>query len=96
MELLKKQGKSKIATAAQYLTGYSVSSADSLFRKWKSTDRYLLVKYIDGNTKKQNEDGSFKNNGYCDSIPPTPEFPGYTDVWKKAVKENAGERLNIK
>ena len=61
MELLKKQGKSKIATAAQYLTGYSVSSADSLFRKWKSTDRYLLVKYIDGNTKKQNEDGSFKN-----------------------------------
>ena len=96
LELLKKQGKSKIATAAQYLTGYSVSSADSLFRKWKSTDRYLLVKYIDGNTKRQNEDGSFKNNGYCDSIPPTPEFPGYTDVWKKAVKENAGERLNIK
>jgi hypothetical protein len=48
---------------------------------------------MDGNTKKQNPDGSFKNNGHSDKIPPVPDFPGYTDIWKKAVKESAGERL---
>ena len=84
------------SSARKFLTEYSVNEANNMTRDWKKLGQYLLVKYIDGNTKKQNEDGSFKNNGYCDSIPPTPEFPGYTDVWKKAVKENAGERLNIK
>ena len=74
-------------------TEFSVSKADSLFNQWKALDKYLLVKYIDGNTKKQNPDGSFMNNGYNNNIPPSPDFPGYTDLWKRAVKENAGVKL---
>lgn len=50
---------------------------------------------MDGNTKKQNPDGSFKNNGHSDKIPPSPDFPGYTPIWKKAVKESAGEKLRV-
>lgn len=78
---------------APLTTEFSVNSANELFNKWKKLDEYLLVKYMDGNTKKQNPDGSFKNNGHSDKIPPAPDFPGYTDIWKKAVKESAGERL---
>jgi len=88
-EFLKKSPE-KIAPLT---TEFSVNSANELFNKWKKLDEYLLVKYMDGNTKKQNPDGSFKNNGHSDKIPPAPDFPGYTDIWKKAVKESAGERL---
>ena len=47
-----------------YLTNFSVHQANQLFVKWKTLDEYLLEKYIDGNIKRQNEDGSFKNNGH--------------------------------
>ena len=40
----------------EYLTRFSVSQANELFKKWKALDEYLLVKFIDGNTKHQNPD----------------------------------------
>ena len=85
--------KLKSSEVTNLTTEFSVKSADNLFLKWKKLDEYLLVKFIDGNTKKQNPDGSFKNNGDSDKIPPTPDFPGYTEIWKKEVKESAGKRL---
>jgi hypothetical protein len=69
----------------EYLTRFSVSQANELFKKWKALDEYLLVKFIDGNTKHQNPDGSFKNNGHSNRIPPQPMFPGYSDTYKRAV-----------
>ena len=80
---------------SEFLTNYSVNTANSLFEKWKKLDEYLLVKYIDGNTKKQNSDGSFMNNGHSPVIPPSPDFPGYSEIWKRAVKESAGKRLEL-
>ena len=53
----------------------------------------LLVKYIDGNIKKQNPDGSFKTNGYSKSIPEMPSQPGYSEKWKEAVAKDLGDRL---
>ncbi len=79
----------------EFLTNYSVNTANGLFDKWKKLDEYLLVKYMDGNTKKQNPDGSFMNNGHSPVIPPAPDFPGYTEVWKRAVKEQAGCKLTL-
>jgi dipeptidase len=79
----------------EFLTNYSVNTANGLFDKWKKLDEYLLVKYMDGNTKKQNPDGSFMNNGHSPAIPPAPDFPGYTEIWKRAVKEQAGCRLTL-
>ncbi len=81
--------------AISFLSEWSVYQADKLFKKWDKLDKYLLVKYIDGNTKKQNEDGSFKTNGHSKTIPPAPQFPGYTEQFKKAIKQDAGERLKV-
>ena len=50
----------------KYLTDFSVSEADALFDEWYKLDKYLLLKYMDGTVKKQNEDGSFKTNGSVD------------------------------
>ena len=68
-----------------YLTAFSITQANALFAKWKKLDEYLLVKFLDGNTKHQNPDGSFKNNGHSDRVPPQPMFPGYSDTYKRAV-----------
>lgn len=85
---------SSVRRSVNYLTGLSVTFADYLFYKWKKLDEYLLVKYIDGNTKKQNPDGSFRTNGFSDYIPAAPEFMGYTDAFRKQIAESeAGERL---
>lgn len=80
---------------SEFLTNYSVNTANALFEKWRKMDEYLLVKYIDGNTKKQNPNGTFMNNGHSTTIPPTPNWAGYNEMWKRAVKENAGYRLTL-
>jgi len=88
--------KESPAKAREFLTDYSVNTAQELFDKWVNLDRYLLVKYIDGNIKNQDADGCFLNNGFSKSIPAFPKQPGYSEEWKRAVKENAGEKLIVK
>ena len=69
----------------KYITEWSEMFADRMFKKWKELDEYLLVKYIDGNVKRQNEDGSFTDNGNGKNIPANPTQPGYSQKWKESV-----------
>ena len=82
-----------IAATRDFLTTYSIAQAQSLFDTWKELDIYLLVKYMDGNIKKENGHGTFLNNGYSDRIPASPDQPGYSDKWKEVVAKDAGEVL---
>ncbi|MEZ7953751.1 MAG: dipeptidase, partial [Bacteroidales bacterium] len=82
--------------AREFLTDYSVRTAQDLFDKWVALDQYLLVKFIDGNIKKQDSNGCFLDNGSGKNIPASPSQPGYSEIWKKAVKESAGERLRAR
>ncbi len=66
------------------LTDYSVRTAQSLFDRWSELDKYLLVKYIDGNVKREDANG-FLDNGEGRNIPASPLFPGYGEVWKRTV-----------
>ncbi|MHC1779954.1 MAG: dipeptidase [Bacteroidales bacterium] len=88
--------KSSPEKAREFLTDYSVNTAQQLFNKWVELDRYLLVKFIDGNVKKERAPGCFLDNGHSKSIPASPTQPGYSERWKRAVKEDAGERLKVK
>lgn len=81
--------------SVKYLTKISVSFADYLFYKWKKLDEYLLVKYIDGNTKKQDRTGAFVTNEYSYTIPVAPEHPGYTDYFKKVMAGSEPEKLRV-
>ena len=76
--------KSSPAKAKQFLTDYSVRRANELFDTWVALDKYLMVKFIDGNVKKE-LNGKFQNNGQSNRIPASPDTPGYTEVWKRAV-----------
>ena len=46
-----------------FLTDYSVETAQGIFREWTALETFLLLKFMDGNVKAQNPDGSFVTNG---------------------------------
>lgn len=75
----------------QYLTSYSVSTADAIFSAWKKMEETLLVKFIDGNVKVQNEDGTFVHSPESEGIPDGLTQPGYTEYWKEAVAHFHGD-----
>lgn len=76
--------KSSPEKARQFLTDYSLGKSHELFNTWNKLDRYLMTKYIDGNVKKE-ENGKFKTNGTSNVIPASPDQPGYSEVFKKAM-----------
>ncbi|HOG42162.1 MAG TPA: dipeptidase, partial [Bacteroidales bacterium] len=81
--------------AVKYLTAFSTNEADALFEKWNELDKYLLVKYIDGNTKRQDETGAFITNGHSATIPPGPIQKGYNERFKRAIVKEIGEKIKV-
>ncbi len=79
-----------------YLTAFSVENAQKIFNKWVELEELLLVKYIDGNVKAQNADGSFVTNGFTDCIPDKITQPGYTAKWKEATAKDNGKILETR
>ena len=88
-------GKS-FAAVKRFLTKYSVDTAQDMFHDWCKLEETLLVKYIDGNVKAQNPDGSFKHTEFSAGIPDELTQPGYTDTWKEAVVHFHGDVIEVK
>ena len=88
-------GKS-FAAVKKFLTKYSVNTAQDMFQDWCKLEETLLVKYIDGNVKAQNPDGSFKHTEFSTGIPDGLTQPGYTDTWKEAVVHFHGDVIEVK
>ena len=84
------------AEVRKYLTTFSVDNAQKIFNKWVDLEVLLLVKFIDGNVKAQNEDGSFVTNEHTDCIPAKISQPGYTEKWKSCVAADHGKVLEVK
>ncbi len=78
--------------ARKYITEFSVNAGNHTVDVWKELGQYLLVKYIDGNIKKE-EDGKFLRNPY--GYPVGPSQPGYSEDWKKEVVKGTGEKLLV-
>lgn len=78
--------------AINYITDYSVNAGDYVVSNWQKLGQFLLVKYLDGNVKKE-KDGVFELNEYGN--PANPEFPGYSEEWKREVINNTGDKLKV-
>ena len=80
---------------AKIATEFSTDTAQKLFDIWANLDKYLMVKYIDGNVKGEDENG-FMDNGNGKDIPGKIEQPGYSEKWKRAVAADHGKTLEVK
>ncbi len=76
--------KSDKKAGVEFVTEFSVSNANTLFRKWKKFYQYLFMKYMDGNVKTPNP-------GHLN---PHLKQPGYSqDFYKQIVKETQDKLL---
>lgn len=78
--------------ARRFLTEYSVNETNSTTKRWKELGQYLLVKYMDGNIKRE-ENGKFSRNEY--GQPANPHFPGYPEWWYKAIVNSTGDHFKV-
>lgn len=78
--------------ALKFLTDYSVNQANGMTDEWKKLSQYLVVKFIDGNVKKE-KDGQFERTET--GMPANPLQPGYPEWWKKVIVEGTGDHLKM-
>ena len=81
------------AQGQQYLSGITDSWAARATRDYKALGDMLLVKYLDGNIKKQNDDGSFTRTETGDCA--TPAWGGYNDRYFRSIVNEQGDRLQV-
>ncbi|PVZ11653.1 dipeptidase [Porphyromonas loveana] len=82
------------AKAIAFLSNFSNETAEQATARWKRLGEYLMVKYMDGNRKKE-ENRRFKTNGYGFSA--MPDFPGYSqEYYRQIATSEAAERLEKK
>lgn len=72
--------------ARRFLTNYSCAQADNTMIEWQNLGIYLMVKYLDGQERKE-ENGQFKRNAYGEPTGPNrPAFPeSYLRTFKNEI-----------
>jgi dipeptidase len=79
------------AEARAFLTKFSLTQAENSTAAWKKLGEYLLVKYMDGNIKRE-KDGKFLQNEL--HIPPGIIRAGYSEeILRQIAKEHPGLRV---
>ncbi len=79
------------AKAVGYLTHFSNDAAERSTARWKQLGEFLMVKFLDGNVKCQNPDGSFCTNEY--GMPDKVQFPGYSQEYYEEIVRKTGDKF---
>jgi dipeptidase len=90
VELYNKDKAAAIAT----LTDYSTKKVENVVADWNKLFEYLLVKYHDGNIKKE-ENGKFKTNGELKPQAVFPEQPKYPEDWYRMIIQDCGPNIAV-
>jgi dipeptidase len=85
-----KSANKDTAKVRQLLTDFSVNSGNSTVEKWQGLFEFLLVKYMDGNIKSE-ENGVFTRNEW--GYPGKVKQIDYPDSWKKELIEETGDKF---
>ena len=78
--------------AVQYLNVYTNTMVKEGMTEWKKLGEYLMVKYIDGVIKPE-ENGEFKKNQY--GQPANPIRPGYSNEYYQKIIDQTGDKYKV-
>jgi dipeptidase len=78
--------------ALKIITEFSCNEANQSTQCWKKLGEHLLVKYIDGNVKKE-KNGTFKRNAW--GLPEYPDQPGYDERYYRSIVKETGEKFKV-
>lgn len=76
--------------AMRFLTEYSQNQANLMMQQWKALGEHLMVKYTDGNIKRERK-GKFIDNGW--GVPSDIQTPGYSEEYYKSIVDSTGSRF---
>ncbi|MBP6429079.1 MAG: C69 family dipeptidase [Bacteroidales bacterium] len=76
------------------ITKFSIAKSEQTFKTWKKLSQYLLVKYIDGNVKKE-KDGRFMESPYRQGQNVFPDQKPYRAKWLEMIVKDHGEILKV-
>jgi len=79
--------------ARDFLTDFSVNTGNQVVKRWQELSNFLLVKYMDGNVK-QEENGIFLRNPHGYPLPPL--HPGYPEWWLRKLIDETGDKFEYK
>lgn len=78
--------------AIQLLTNYTNNLVNEGVEEWKKLGEYLMIKYIDG-VIKQEENGQFKRNQF--GQPANPLRPGYSNEYYQKIIDQTGDKYKV-
>ena len=78
--------------ALKFLNDYSNTTITEGLQEWKKMGEYMMVKYLDGVVKKE-ENGKFKYNEH--GQPASPDRPGYPEEHLRKVIEETGDKYKV-
>ncbi|WP_298651674.1 C69 family dipeptidase [uncultured Proteiniphilum sp.] len=78
--------------AVLYLTQYTNNLVKEGVAEWKKLGEYLMVKYVDGVIKTE-ENGQFKRNPH--GLPASPLRPGYSNEYYRKIVDQTGEKYKV-
>ena len=88
LEIEKSEGRE---AAVAYLTQYSAKCANGATDRYRELAQYLIVKYIDGNVKKEKNGHFATENGMI----VFPDQPGYSQSYYKSIAEDNPKQLIV-
>jgi dipeptidase len=81
--------------ARKQLNAYSARASHEVCQEWNHLFEYLLVKYHDGNIKKE-ENGKFQTNGAEKPQCVFPDQPRWPDNWYRMIVRDCGNNIQAK
>lgn len=79
--------------ARKFVTEFSRNEAENMTKRWKELYHYLVVKYTDGNIKRESN-GEFTRTET--GMPASPIFAGYPEWWYEAIIKATGDHFKVK
>ena len=77
----------------QLLNDFSSRQAKRMMKEWDQLDKFLLVKYMDGNIKKE-KDGKFERTATGNAA--FPSQPHYRQEWQRMIVKDHGDVIREK
>jgi len=78
--------------AIAHLTNYSIDQAQYAFDRWKKLGEFLMIKYMDGIVRKE-ENGKFLRNEH--GGPESPQRVGYPEKFYRDVVKETGDKYKV-
>ncbi len=86
--------KAPVDRQRKELTEVSHQLANNATQRYFALNDFLTVKFLDGNIKKQNENGTFKRTET--GLPVSPVYGGYNDRYFRQIVNENGDRLKVR